>query len=160
MPFELRPRPHPALRPEGEYLQTVWNQSVYPLAGQMGVPIKLPQVSPQPYSDLAFEGYQYARDQDRGNAYNWRVLTAFFQEGRDIGSVEVLTSLAEDIGLRTREFKAALHDRRYADRHREALRHAYEEARITAVPTFIIGHRRLQGLQSREKLIEAFRGLT
>ena len=36
MPFELRPYPHPTLRPEGEYLQRAWSQSVYPLARQMG----------------------------------------------------------------------------------------------------------------------------
>ena len=28
MPFELRPEPHPTLRPEGEYLQRAWSQSV------------------------------------------------------------------------------------------------------------------------------------
>ena len=37
MPFELRPEPHPTLRPEGEYLQRAWSQSVYPIARQMGV---------------------------------------------------------------------------------------------------------------------------
>ena len=43
MPFELRPEPHPTLRPEGDYLQRAWQQSVYPLARQMGVPITLPR---------------------------------------------------------------------------------------------------------------------
>src|SRR3954470_14572125 len=61
MPFELRPEPHPTLRPEGDYLQRAWSQSVYPLARQMGVPITLPPVSPQPHTHLAFEGYQYSR---------------------------------------------------------------------------------------------------
>ena len=37
MPFELRPEPHPPLRPEGEYLQRAWSQSVYPLARMLGV---------------------------------------------------------------------------------------------------------------------------
>ncbi|HEV3255395.1 MAG TPA: hypothetical protein VG013_00815, partial [Gemmataceae bacterium] len=49
--------PHPTLRPEGDYLQRAWQQSVYPLARQMGVPIKLPPVSPQPHTHLAFEGW-------------------------------------------------------------------------------------------------------
>jgi predicted DsbA family dithiol-disulfide isomerase len=48
MPFELRPETHPTLRPEGEYLQ-----SVYQIAQRMGVPIKLPPISPQPHSHLA-----------------------------------------------------------------------------------------------------------
>jgi hypothetical protein len=62
MPFELRPEPHPTLRPEGDYLPRAWQQSVYPIARRMGVPITLPPVSPQPHTHLAFEGYQYARD--------------------------------------------------------------------------------------------------
>src|ERR1700736_4890236 len=62
MPFELRPEPQPTLRPEGEYLQRAWSQSVYPIAERMGVPIALPPVSPQPYTHLAFEGYQFARE--------------------------------------------------------------------------------------------------
>src|SRR5436190_12364789 len=58
MPFELRPEPQPTLRPEGDYLQRAWLQSVYPIARRMGVPIKLPALSPQPHTHLAFEGYQ------------------------------------------------------------------------------------------------------
>ena len=44
MPFELRPYPNQTLRPDGEYLQRAWRQSVYPIARQMGVPITLPKV--------------------------------------------------------------------------------------------------------------------
>jgi hypothetical protein len=36
MPFELRPEPHETLRPEGDYLQRAWQQSVYPIARSMG----------------------------------------------------------------------------------------------------------------------------
>src|SRR5215204_5868706 len=46
MPFELRPYPNETLRSEGVYLQRAWRQSVYPLAQKMGVPIKLPAISP------------------------------------------------------------------------------------------------------------------
>ena len=46
MPFELRPEPHATLRPEGDYLQRAWSESVYPIARSMGVPISLPPVSP------------------------------------------------------------------------------------------------------------------
>ena len=37
MPFELRPYPEPTLRPEGEYLRSAWERSVYPLAARLGV---------------------------------------------------------------------------------------------------------------------------
>ena len=51
MPFELRPYPNETLKPDGDYLQRAWQKSVYPIARQLGVPIKLPTVSPQPHLD-------------------------------------------------------------------------------------------------------------
>src|SRR6516225_9489405 len=152
MPFELRPEPHPTLRPEGDYLQRAWQQSVYPIARQMGVPIRLPPVSPQPHTHLAFEGYQYAKDYGKGNDYNHRVLEAFFVEGQDIGQIDVLTKLAGEVGLDEKEFEEALRTRKYREAHRRALRHAYEEAGVTAVPMFVIGDRVLTGLLDREPL--------
>jgi predicted DsbA family dithiol-disulfide isomerase len=152
MPFELRPEPNPTLRPEGEYLQRAWSQSVYPIAARMGIPIVLPEVSPQPHTHLAFEGYQYAQEQGKGDLYNHRVFEAFFQEGRDIGDVGVLTDLAGEVGLDRPEFERALRNRKYRDAHRRALRHAYEEAGVTGVPMFVIGDRVLTGLQGRETL--------
>jgi predicted DsbA family dithiol-disulfide isomerase len=152
MPFELRPEPHPTLRPEGDYLQRAWQQSVYPLARQMGVPIKLPQVSPQPHTHLAFEGFQYAREHGKGNEYNHRVLEAFFVEGQDIGDIGVLAKLAGEVGLDQKEFEDALRTRKYREAHQEALRHAYEGAGVTGVPMFVIGSQVLTGLQKRETL--------
>jgi predicted DsbA family dithiol-disulfide isomerase len=155
MPFELRPAPHPTLKPEGEYLQLTWSRSVYPLARRLGVHIVLPRVSPQPHTQLAFEGYQYAREHGKGNDYNHRVLRAFFQEEQDIGRTDVLTRLAGEVGLDERGFREALDTRQYREAHERALRHAYTEARINSVPTFIIGSQVLTGLQSKESLAQA-----
>jgi predicted DsbA family dithiol-disulfide isomerase len=152
MPFELRPEPHATLRPEGDYLQRAWQQSVYPIARRMGVPISLPPVSPQPHSHLAFEGFQYAKDHGKGNEYNHRVLQAFFVEGQAIGSIDVLTKLAGEVGLNERDFEEALRTRKYREAHQQALRHAYEEAGVTGVPMFVIGRQVLTGLQDRRTL--------
>src|SRR3954465_9484240 len=152
MPFELRPYPNETLRPEGAYLQRAWHLSVYPIARQMGVPIKLPTVSPQPHSHLAFEGFQFAREHGEGNEYNHRVLTGFFVESQDIGDIGVLSKLAGEVGLDEKEFEEALKSRKYREAHQRALRHAYEEAGVTGVPMFVIGNQVLTGLQSRETL--------
>lgn len=152
MPFELRPYPAETLRPEGAYLQTTWAQSVYPMAKAMGVPIVLPRVSPQPHTGLAFESYQYAREKGKGNAYNDRMLRAFFQEEQDIGRLDVLTRLAGEIGLDEEEFRHALETGRYRETHQRALQQAYNEAHITAVPTFYIGSRVVRDMPSRELL--------
>jgi predicted DsbA family dithiol-disulfide isomerase len=152
MPFELRPEPQPTLRPEGEYLQRAWSQSVYPISRSMGVPIALPSVSPQPHTHLAFEGYQFARRLGKGDEYNHRVLEAFFVEGLDIGDVGVLTRLAGEVGLDEDGFGEALRTRKYRETHRQALRHAYEEVGVNGVPMFVIGDRVLGGLQDRGTL--------
>jgi predicted DsbA family dithiol-disulfide isomerase len=73
-------------------------------------------------------------------------------EGRDIGRVDVLTKLAGEVGLDEAEFEEALRTRKYREAHRQALRHAYEEAGVTGVPMFVIGDRVLTGLQDKETL--------
>ena len=158
MPFELRPYPNETLKPEGDYLQRAWQKSIYPIARQMGVPIKLPTVSPQPHTHLAFEGFQFAREHGKGNAYNHRVLQAFFVESQDIGDIGVLTRLAGEVGLGEKEFEEALRSHKYREAHQRALRHAYQEAGVTGVPMFVIGEQVLTGLQDKgtlEAAIEA-----
>ena len=152
MPFELRPEPTPTLRPEDDYLQKAWTESVYPLAKEMGVKIVLPRVSPQPHSRLAFEGYQYAKERGLGDQYNHRIFRAFFLEERDIGRIDVLVRLAAELGLDATDFRAAIETGRYEKAHSDALRHAYDEARITVVPTVVIGKRTLQGMPDRDIL--------
>src|SRR5262249_5883479 len=129
-----------------------WQHSVYPIARQMGVPITLPPVSPQPHSHLTFEGYQYAREHGKGNDYNHRILEAFFVEGQDIGQIDVLTRLAGEVGLNEKEVEEALRTRKYREAHRRALRQTYEEAGVTGVPMFVIGDQVLTGLQDKETL--------
>lgn len=153
MPFELRPQPEETLRPEGEYLQNTWQSSVYPVADKYGVNIVLPDVSPQPYTHLAFEGYQYAKEQGKGNQYNHRMFQAFFEESKDIGDVDVLTQLAQEIGLDADQYKQALIDRTYKDAHQTALKHA-TEANIKAVPTMVIGDTVLSGVRDKETIEE------
>lgn len=150
MPFELRPYPNETLKPEEHYLQSTWKHSVYPMAEQMGIDIVLPSVSPQPYTHLAFEGYQYAKEKGKGIEYNDRMLRAFFQEEQDIGDIEVLTKLAGEIGLDVKEYREALETRKYKKMHQEALKHANEEAGITSVPTFVIGDTKVSGIRSKE----------
>lgn len=154
MPFELRPHPTPTLRPEDPYLQTVWPQSVYPLARRFGVELTLPSVSPQPHSALAWQGYQHAKTHGLGAAYNEAVLRAFFQQDLDIGRHEVLAGLAAGIGLDARDFTAALQDGRHREAHAQALAQAQAEG-VNSVPAFRIGRRRLTGVQDAQVLAQA-----
>ncbi|WP_028550577.1 DsbA family oxidoreductase [Paenibacillus sp. UNC451MF] len=151
MPFELRPNPAPPIDPWQDPSKLKgWESYITPTAQKWGIDMKLPRVSPHPYTGLAFEGFHYASEQGKGNEYINKVFRAFFQDEQDIGSTEVLTKLAAEIGLDEAEFREALATRRYKQAQELALQHAYDEAGITAVPTFIIGDERLQGAVGKE----------
>ena len=150
-PFELRPDPTPTLRPEDEYLPRVWRESVYPLAASLGVTIKLPSVSPQPHSRLAFEGFQHAKAHGLADEYNHAVFAAFFQEDQDIGKPEVLTTIAAAIGLDAASFRSDLDRGVYAAVHRQCLEDAAAEG-IRSVPTVVSGRHHLAGLPHDDDL--------
>lgn len=145
-PFELRPAPVPTLKVEDPYLPRVWRESVYPMAEQLGVPIKLPNISPQPRTDKAFEVFAMAEEHGLGHAYSIATLKAFFQQERDIGDPEVLADIAASVGLERQAVLDALAEGRYREQHQAALRHAMEEARIQSVPTLIIDGETIQGV--------------
>ncbi|AJY75377.1 DsbA family oxidoreductase [Paenibacillus beijingensis] len=150
-PFELRPSPAPQLDPVNDpQKRAAWDSYIAPAAAKWGVEMKLPNVSPHPYTGLAFEGFHFAAAKGKGEAYNNRIFKAFFQEEQNIGELDILTRLAGEIGLDEAEFRQALQAGTYRDAQREALQHAFEEARITAVPTFIIGEERLQGAAGKD----------
>ncbi|WP_225984835.1 DsbA family oxidoreductase [Noviherbaspirillum aerium] len=109
--FELRPDPVPTLDPDGEYLHTTWNRSVYPMAAERGMALRLPPV--QPRSRQAFEAVFFAREQGRFDAMHLALFRAFFEDGRDIGRTDVLAALAGDCGLDGDALLEALAQERY-----------------------------------------------
>ncbi|AJS57876.1 DsbA family oxidoreductase [Paenibacillus sp. IHBB 10380] len=155
MPFELRPSPYSKIDPwqDPDKLSS-WDSFILPTAKRLGVDMRLPHVSPHPYTHLAFEGHQFAKEHGKGNEFHHRVFTAFFQEEQNIEDIEVLTELAGEVELSKDAFREALVSRKYREVHQEAIKHAYEKAKITAVPTFIIGDEVIQGLASKERLAQ------
>jgi predicted DsbA family dithiol-disulfide isomerase len=130
---------------------------VYAIAARMGVDIKLPTISPQPYTHLAFEGLEFAKEQGKAHAYNDSVMRAFFQRDLDIGKINVLEKLAAEVGLERTAFRQALENGTFRERHQQLLQHACEKVGVTGVPLFIIGDIRLSGLQDSATLRKAIR---
>ena len=95
--FELRPEPVPTLDPGGEYLRNIWARSVYPMAAQRGMTLRLPPV--QPRSRRAFEAAEFARSVGRFDAMHDALFRAFFQDGKDLASDDVLVEIASSIGV-------------------------------------------------------------
>jgi len=152
--YELRPEPVPTLEPGGEYLRSAWTRSVYPLAQALGVTMRLPPV--QPRSRLAHEAAAWARERGRFDEMNEALFRAFFEDGRDIGSAEVLGDLAATIGLDRAELLTelgehvhlgeVLRDEQLADRYG-----------IRGVPAFVCGGYAVSGVQSADALEEFVR---
>jgi predicted DsbA family dithiol-disulfide isomerase len=158
MPFELHPAPTPTRKPEDNYLQTAWKQRIYPMAEKLGVYMKLPTVSPYPYTNLAFQGLEFAKDHRKSDEYNGAVFRAFFQQSRDIGRIGVLADLAKEVGLDREQFRGALEQGAYRDRVQQLLQTAYGRVRVTAVPTMIIGRQRLEGLYPVDTIQQVIEG--
>lgn len=149
-PFELRPFPVPTLKVEDEYLPAIWQRAVYPMAEKLGIDIKLPTISPQPRTDKAFEAFAFAEEAGLGDEFSMATLSAFFQKNQDIGDIDVLLTIADDIGLERQALKRALETNEFTQAHQRALRRANLEDKISVVPTIIIGEARYDGVASKE----------
>ena len=134
--YELRPAPVPTLDPAGEYLRTVWNQSVYPMARQRGMTLRLPPL--QPRSRRALELAEFARAKGRFDEVHRGLFKAFFEEGQDIHNLETLVAIGTSGGLDGEMVRAALEQGLYRERVIQDEREAADLG-ITAVPTVMIG---------------------
>jgi predicted DsbA family dithiol-disulfide isomerase len=159
--FELRPDPVPTLDPNGDYLHNVWGSSVYPLAQQMGIDIKLPPV--QPRSRRAHEAAQWARRHGKFREYNDALFRAFFQRGEDIGSTDVLTRLASEVALEGDDLRQALDNQLYLENVLADEREA-KKLGLRGVPALVADRKialsGVQSLENLEKFVEHARSLT
>jgi predicted DsbA family dithiol-disulfide isomerase len=121
------------------------------MAERMGVDIRLPTISPQPYTRNAFLGLQYAVEHEKGNEYVDAVLRAFFQQDRNIGETDVLKAILHDIGVDPDGLDAVLVSPVHGDRHDAALQQA-RNARISAVPSIAVEDRLFPGMPSPDIL--------
>lgn len=157
--FELRPEPVPTLDPKGDYLQRAWSTSVYPLAESLGVTMKLPPV--QPRTRLAHEAAHWARLLGRFDDFHAEIFRAFFERGEDIGDIDVLASLALELGLDNESLRQALTTREFEKSVLEDERGAARLG-VRGVPAFIANRRAtLSGVRPVEhlkQLVELVRG--
>lgn len=154
-PFELRPDPVPTLRPEEEYLPRVWRDAVYPMAERVGIPVRLPSVSPQPRTEKAFLVLQLAQEQGLAEVYSRAMFAAFFQDDRDIGDEDVIVDIAETLGMDAASVRQAMSSPERLRQHRVDLAHATETVGVTAVPGIVVDGTLLQGVPSATRLKKA-----
>lgn len=135
MAYELRPEPVPTLDPNADYLRTVWDQAVYPMAADRGLVLHLPPV--QPRSRRAHVAAAFARDQGRFDAMHVRLFQAFFADGRDLNDPAVLVDVGAAAGLNPDQLKTALDSGPYIEQVRRDQAAAVALG-IDAVPTVLV----------------------
>jgi len=140
------------LDPEGEYLTSAWRNHVYPLAAQIGLPMKKPPI--QPRSRLAHEAAKWSDSKGRLTDYNLALFRAFFQYGRNIGDKQVLMDLAAELDLDPDDLARALAQQSFTA---AVLADQAEAQRlgIRAVPSFVSDKQLLaSGVQTAKRLRE------
>jgi len=140
--FELRPNTVPAFNPDAEYLQRVWEASVFPLAEKYGVTMRLPRVFPR--TRRTHEAAHWSRSAGRFDEFHQALLAAYFERGEDIGGIDVLVGVAQTLSPALPDNGAAL---RKALVSREFEQHVIDDEELAkemdvgSVPAFIANGR-------------------
>lgn len=150
-PLELVVPPDPLLDPGGE----VWRERVR--VTREAAPSDFTLVSPHliPWSrkahELVLHAAEVGDDPDGASELRRALFHAFHREGVDIGRVDRLLEVADEVGLERSAAKAVLD----VDRHLEPLRALREEAErlgVPGVPSLLAGGRWLTGLPDADTL--------
>lgn len=153
-PFELTQEPKPQVNTCGDEKRKAGYQVLVEPCRAMGLDVKLPpQVCPRPYTRLAFEGFLYAQEQEKGEEYTDKVFRAYFIDEKDIGDMEVLCEIAGDMGLERDDFRQALIDGLYGEEEKEMVRHSREDLEVTSVPAiYVNGHKIVPETYTKEEM--------
>jgi predicted DsbA family dithiol-disulfide isomerase len=156
---------HPETPPEGTPLSTMFPRidakSMAQSLNNAGAPfgITFAKIVHISNSRLSLEAAEFAKEHNRFDQFHTALFQAYFSHGKDIGSVEMLASIAGDAGLDAEEMVKALQTGKY----RLLIENARQEAArlgVNAAPTFIIEDKdRIVGAQSLEvfrKKLSAF----
>jgi len=98
-------------------------------------------------SRMSLEASEFAKEQGMFDQFHSALFRAYFSEGLDIGSIEVLTQIGHEAGLDSDALGQSLRTGKLLPRI-ESMRQEAARLGVTAAPTFIIeGRDRIVGAQ-------------
>lgn len=152
-PFELYPElPPRGARPQNPaFLRRKIQYDVDEMTRELGIKIHVPY-DRVTNSRLALEGGRYALHHAAFDRYHRAIFAAFFQQRRDIGSLDVVAAVGAEAGLDADDLRAALSEHRYGEEVAR-LRAEAEDFGVVAVPTFVANNQGAVGIVAREKLL-------
>jgi predicted DsbA family dithiol-disulfide isomerase len=152
--FELRPEGTEIPPMPPEYLARA-RASVEALAKKYGIQMVWHDKSK--YSRLALEGSKFAEEQGLGNEYHDAVFSAQYLQEKNINDIEVLVSIAKQIGLNPGVFRDALSSRKFQQEVLQDCEEAHKLG-IQSIPCFIVENRAIFGAQGYEALERLLNG--
>ncbi len=130
------------------FRKSMWNNILESIGKKFGCKAKIPNID-TPKSKLAFEAYYFAKEHGKGKEFQDKVYEAFFEKGKDIGQVDVLSEIVDELGLSAGDVKDALESRKYKQKEQEQLQMGKID-NIDCIPTIIIGDTKVIGYKSKE----------
>ncbi len=155
-PLELTMEPAPRVDTYSDEKRRAGYKVLMEPCKKLGLDMKLPpKVIPRPYTRLAFEGWYYAQEKGKGEEYNDLMYRAYFTDEKDIGDLEVLTDLAESIGLDGAEYKSALENGSYSQVEKDAIAYTKNVWKPEYVPTIYINDKKVSVNEyTKEEMIQ------
>lgn len=141
----------PAAVLDEQYYRMVW-RNVKLLANEAGLEINAPPKISN--SRLAIQAAEFAKSKGKFDAFHESLFKAYFQEGQNIGDIEILRKLAEKSAMDPDEIQEALEKGEFAH-HIDENEKSASNLGISGVPAFSVGDRVVVGAQPYETLKEA-----
>jgi predicted DsbA family dithiol-disulfide isomerase len=104
-------------------------------------------------SKLSLAANEFAKEKGKFNEFHEAIFKANFEDGENIGDINVLLTIAQNIGLNKKELSQYLKDQENLNAIDESSAQA-KKLGITGVPSFIINNKMVVGAQSSEVLKE------
>lgn len=160
-PFEINPAIPPGGMDVDRYLNSVFGSAnaarvmldkVAAEGEEEGIHFNFDRVRSVPNTLAAHRLILLAEEEERGARMTQALFRGFFEEGRDIGDVDVLAELAADVGLDATEYLVG-------DRNRDLVRTKEAQAvgaGLTGVPSLVFNRRlAVLGVQDAETILTA-----
>lgn len=154
-PFELRRAPTPKVDPmHDEARLKRFDEVLLPTAKKLGVEMKLPWISPHPYTTVPLQGFHYVQDQapDKLPKYMETVFHAFYVQERDIGEQDIVEDILKEIDVPVEPFRQVIGEGKYVQLLEQEKADARERLGVSSIPTYFIGGQKLTGCQDPREI--------
>jgi predicted DsbA family dithiol-disulfide isomerase len=147
---------HPETPPEGETLEEMglnhhYIEMVIDNVNRLAAEIDLILKPPKKISNskMALWLCEFAKENGRFNEYHSEIFRAYWEDGEDIGDIDILLDIIDKIGLNYIKAKDFIKRKGGSEKIDEFLLEAKAWG-INSVPTFIIGNIKIEGAQPYE----------